>query len=134
MIVVDTNILAYLVIPGDKTEQAEATLLKCREWAAPFLWRSELRNVLSLYIKTGKLSIEAAFQSISDAEAVVSGRTYHVDNLRVLELAFESGCTAYDCEFVCLSEKLNVPLVTSDKKLLAAFPGPAISMQAFLES
>ena len=134
MIVVDTNVLAYLVIPGDNLNLAEATLVKDRDWAAPILWRSELRNVLSLYVKTAKLSIEAAFQSISDAEAVVSGRTYHVDDLRVLELAFESGCTAYDCEFVCLAEKLNVPLVTSDKKLLAAFPGPAISMQAFLES
>lgn len=50
---------------------------------------------------------------------------------RVIELAAESGCTAYDCEFVSLAERLNVPLVTSDKKMFAAFPEIAISMEAF---
>lgn len=32
------------------------------------------------------------------------------------------GCTAYDCEFVALSQRLGVPLVTLDRALLKAFP------------
>ena len=134
MIVVDTNVLAYLAIPGDNLNLAEATLVKDRDWAAPILWRSELRNVLALYVRTGKMPVRSALSAFTDAEAVIAGRNYDVDTMRVLELSLASGRSAYDCEFVYLAERLDVPLVTSDKKVLAAFPGRAISMGAFLKS
>lgn len=40
MIVVDSNILAYLYLPGDFTEQAERLLGENPDWVAPSLWRS----------------------------------------------------------------------------------------------
>lgn len=132
MIIVDTNILAYLVIPGDNRELAEAALRKDPEWSAPLLWRSEMRNVLSIYVRRNAFSLEQACIIMSDAEVVIAHRSYSVDSTRVLELADSSGCTAYDCEFAYLAEKLNVPLMTSDKKLLSAFPNIAVSMGAFL--
>lgn len=64
------------------------------------------------------------------AESKVESR--HIDDTRVIELAAKSDCTAYDCEFVSLAERLEVPLVTSDKKLLAAFPSIAVSMKMFV--
>ena len=51
MIVVDTNVIAYLFINGDQTEKAKSLLLYDAEWIAPFLWRSEFRNILALYIR-----------------------------------------------------------------------------------
>jgi predicted nucleic acid-binding protein len=60
MIVVDSNILAYLYLPGDYTEAAEALLLRQPEWAAPPLWRSEFRNILTGYLRRGMLSFEQA--------------------------------------------------------------------------
>ncbi len=134
MIIVDTNVLAYLVIPGDNLPLAEAALLKDRDWAAPALWRSELRNALSLYVRTGKFSVAAAFQAMADAEATIAGRSYEVESLRVLELAELSGCTAYDCEFISIAEQLSMPLVTADKKVLAAFPSIALSLPEFIAS
>ncbi len=46
MIVVDTNILAYLFLPGEFSESAGNLLLEDSEWAAPVLWKSEFRNIL----------------------------------------------------------------------------------------
>lgn len=37
MIVVDTNILAYLYLPGDHTAQAEGLLEQGPQWSAPVL-------------------------------------------------------------------------------------------------
>ena len=47
MIVVDTNLIGCLFLPGERSSQAEAALAKDTEWAAPLVWRSELRNVLA---------------------------------------------------------------------------------------
>jgi predicted nucleic acid-binding protein len=51
MIVVDTNILAYLYLPTAFSEQAELLLMRQPKWIAPVLWRSEFRNVLALYLR-----------------------------------------------------------------------------------
>jgi len=51
MIVVDTNVIAYLLIPGIFTDQAKATLAKEPHWAAPLLWWSEFRTVLTFYLR-----------------------------------------------------------------------------------
>lgn len=131
MIVVDTNVIAYFVIPGDETELAEAVWAKDSTWAAPSLWRSEMRNLLSLYVKREKFDLLDANEFIADATNLLEGNEFGVESHCVLELASRSGCSAYDCEFVSIAERLGVPLVTSDKKLLAAFPDIAVSMKAF---
>jgi len=133
VIVVDTNVIAYLVIPGTQTVFAERVLLFDPEWAAPMLWRSEMRNLLSLYLRRGEMSVADAKRLFHRAETTIAGNEYNVDTGRVLELANASGCTGYDCEFVALAKSLDVPLITSDKKLLAAFGDTAVPLSAFAE-
>ena len=43
----------------------------------------------------------------------------------ILTLAFESGRSAYDCEFVALARELGVPLITCDRQLVRTFPAVA---------
>lgn len=50
---------------------------------------------------------------------------------QVLELAARSGCSVYDCEFVALAEDLSAALVTSDRRILKAFPSVAVSPSVF---
>ncbi|MFM9903162.1 MAG: type II toxin-antitoxin system VapC family toxin [Pyrinomonadaceae bacterium] len=129
MIVVDTNVIIYLILSSDLTEIAIEVRRKDKHWAAPMLWRSEFRNVLLGYFRRDLMSLFDVISISELAESKVESR--HVDGSRVIELAAESGCTAYDCEFISLAERLSIPLVTSDKKLLAAFPTIAVSMEAF---
>ena len=128
MIVVDTNVLAYLYLPGEYTAHAEALLQRDPEWAAPLLWRSEFRNVLVGCIRRKRLAFDAARAMLTEAEDLMAGNEYEVDSRRVLELARDSDCSAYDCEFVALAEALGVGLVTMDAKLLRAFPGRALAL------
>ena len=56
MIVVDSNIVAYLYLPGKYTAAAEALFESDPGWAAPVLWRSEFRNILAGYLRRGNLN------------------------------------------------------------------------------
>lgn len=132
MIVVDTNIVVYLLVPGHLSRAAEAVFRRDSAWAAPFLWRSEFRNVLALYLRRGMLTLEEALSTMEKAELLLQSRTYEIKSREVLRLAAESGCSAYDCEFVALAQDLSVPLVTSDRKLAAKFKSTAIPLQEFV--
>lgn len=134
MIVADTNLLAYLLLNGEHTKAAEKVLQTDSEWAIPLLWRSEFRSVLALYLRRKLLSYDAALELFQQAEEYVRGREYAVETPRVLDLVNQSNCSSYDCEFVSLAMDLNVPLVTSDGKVLAAFPNVAISPERFVQA
>ena len=122
MIVVDTNVLAYLLLPYDHSAQADALFKRDAEWAAPILWRSEFRNLLAGYLRRKTLLLDEIVKVQSEAEALLAGNEHEVDSRRVLEFVRDSDCSVYDCEFVVLAERLGVKLVTMDKKILRAFP------------
>jgi len=122
MIVVDTNVIAYLYLPGDRTVAAEALCRKDSEWSAPLLWRSELRNVLATQIRSRRLDLGSAQSIQTEAEQLLLGREFAVESAEVLRLAAESGCSAYDCEFVALADYLDVPLYSADRRLVERFP------------
>jgi predicted nucleic acid-binding protein len=126
VIVVDVNVLAYLLIEGEHTAAAEAVFAVDPEWAAPLLWRSEWRNVLAGYLRRGELDRAGVEERLAAGAALVRGREYPVDDDTVLNMVAASTCSAYDCEYVALAETLGVPLVTSDAEVLRHFPERAV--------
>lgn len=130
MIVVDSNVVAYLYLPGEHTGKAEALLDQDPDWAAPVLWRSEFRNILTGYLRRKTLTFDQACSLQSEAEDLLAGSEFEVDSKAVLELVRDSDCSAYDCEFIALANKLQVKLVTMDAKLLKAFPSRTVSLAA----
>lgn len=128
MIVVDTNIIAYLYLPTELTGHAERLLETDPEWVAPLLWRSEFRNVLALCLRKGLLTLADAVRIQDEAEALLAEQEYSTVSRDVLGLVAASSCSAYDCEFVALARTLKVKLVTMDRRILAEFPEMAISL------
>ncbi|RYF74173.1 MAG: PIN domain-containing protein [Comamonadaceae bacterium] len=128
MIVVDSNILAHLYLPGPFTPAAEALLQREPQWAAPVLWRSEFRNILAGYLRRGMLSFEQACGIQAEAESLMAGLEYEVPSWEVLDLVRQSNCSACDCEFVALAMRMNVKLVTMDCKVLEAFRHCAVDL------
>ena len=129
MIVVDSNIVAYLYMGGGYGSAAEALLDKDGEWAAPILWRSEFRNVLAGCLRRGDLALEKARAMQSEAEEFMRGAEYDMDSGSVLDLVDRSDCSAYDCEYVALAMQLGTKLVTMDSQVLRAFPAVAVSLK-----
>ncbi|MCH8038830.1 MAG: type II toxin-antitoxin system VapC family toxin [Nitrospinae bacterium] len=133
MIVTDTNLLVYLYVKGQRTNQAEAVIQQDPAWAAPLLWRSEFRNTLMGLVRRKDLGLDDVLEIVSEAEQWMMGREYTVVSHKVLQLVGQSGCSAYDCEFVSLAMDLDLPLVTSDRQILRAFPKVAVSPEGFMK-
>jgi predicted nucleic acid-binding protein len=131
VIVVDTNLLAYAVLPGERTEAALAVAGRDPDWVAPALWRWELRNVLATAMRVRKMHLRSAVSAFGLAEQLVTDADLEASTEECLRVAARGGVSAYDAEFVFVAEQLELPLVTADRRLAKAFPGLAISPEEF---
>ena len=130
MIVADTNLIAYLFIEGEFTKQAESIYQSDSNWIAPYLWRSEFRNILAFYLRKEILSLAESKTIAKSAEELLMDNEFELDSEDILGLAASSSLSAYDCEYVVLAQKLEVKLITNDKKILRQFPDFAIDMKS----
>jgi predicted nucleic acid-binding protein len=126
VIVVDTSVLAYAVVPGERTDAALALLAEDPAWVAPGLWRYELQNVLATLVRIRKVPVAKAMAAFRAAERLVSEPGDPPAVEACLRVSASTGISAYDAQFVCLAESLEVRLVTADRKLVRAFPGRAV--------
>ncbi len=133
MIVIDTNIISYFYLNSKFSFLAEQVFQKDSVWAVPLLWRSEFRSVLSFYLREKIIELSDAIQIMRLAEELLSDNEYKINSFQVLQLANESGCSAYDCEFISLAKDLGIALITEDKKVLKNFPETAQNMEAFVQ-
>lgn len=67
-VVVDTNVLAYFWLPGDRTQEAVALRRSTDDWYVPRLWRSEFRNVLAAFLRRRSMDLNEATALIRTAE------------------------------------------------------------------
>jgi predicted nucleic acid-binding protein len=122
VIVVDTNVISYLYLSGERSHQAERLLSHDPHWCAPVLWRSEFRSVLSQYLRKDLLTFEEVLLILEQAEDLLSDNEYEVPSAHIMQMVNSSSCSSYDCEFVALAGYLGIPLITADKRLLREFP------------
>jgi predicted nucleic acid-binding protein len=131
LIVVDTNVIAYSVLPGEHAEAAVALARRDPEWLAPPLWRVEFRNVLATAMRVRGLALSVAVRAFEEAEGLVEEPGVTCSAKECLQLAARGGVSAYDAEFVCVAEQLDLVLVTADQRLVRAFPRRVQLLAAF---
>ena len=131
MIVVDTNVIAYSLITGDKTGLAQEVQKKDPNWRVPALWRHEFLNVLATSTRAEVIDLPQAREIWRQAVDMLIPAERAVDMLAALRLAAESGISAYDAQYISLACSLEVPCVTEDGRLLQAFSETAVSMETF---
>lgn len=124
--VVDANILAKWIFPGEPYEEA-ALRLKDDDVKgivslhSPGISLYELSNVLWKAIKRSRITKKDALGAL---EAINSlGITTHElgegDFPKVLAIASQADVTAYDASYLYLGVKLSLPLLTADEELSA---------------
>jgi len=126
MIVVDTNVIAYLLIDGEHTEKVEKLRKAHAEWIAPRLWPDEFLNIVATRERTKLMSASVAGSTLELACELMEGKSYDLPAQRILATARRTSCTACDSQFVCLAEDLGLKLYTFDSRILANCSGLAL--------
>jgi predicted nucleic acid-binding protein len=126
MIVVDANVIAYLLIEGEFTESVTSLRSREPEWIAPRLWLDEFLNILATSERHSILSAEVADGTLALACELMEGQSYELPAQRILATARGSLCSAYDSQYICLAEDLGLKLYTFDSRILANCPELAL--------
>jgi predicted nucleic acid-binding protein len=126
MIVVDANVISYLLIRGERSEAMDRLQKLDPDWIAPKLWLDEFLNVLCSYERTGGLTREQSVELLEDAVALMDGASYDLPPERVLTVARQTNCSAYDSQYIALAQDLGLKLYTCDKRVISKCPGIAL--------
>lgn len=131
MVVVDTNVVAYLLIEGDCTKKAQALLARDADWRSEAFLLIELSNVLATYVRAGSLTLGQAESLLAQAGQRVRG-LINLPHVRALRVAQQYVVSAYDARFLAVAASLGGKLVTEDAKLRAAAPALTQSLDEAL--
>ena len=120
--VVDASVLGSNVFQEPRAQEAD-DLISDAALEDPQLLLDELTHIAQKKSLQYPDQREAFQRSLAAALSMdISWR--EVDHIRVLELALETGLSAYDASYLYVARSLGLPLITFDQRLQAAFTGP----------
>ncbi len=122
MIVVDTNVLTYVLLKGEYEADCRKLIDSDAHWAVPSLWRSEFTNILTTYERVAGLKRNMSLTAFDNAISLIEEREYEIRIETILDCAARTQLSGYDATYVALAEDLSVPLYTYDKRVLKACP------------
>jgi predicted nucleic acid-binding protein len=131
VVVVDTNVVAYLLIEGDRTDEARSLYERDPDWRSEAFLLVEFSNLLATCVRTARLERAAAGGLLASAERILSG-VVNLPHAKALALAAEFGVSAYDARFLAVARQLGTRLVTEDAKLRQAAPTLTASLATAL--
>ena len=141
--VFDASALIKYVIDEEETlivEQIVDALLNDDEAMiyVPDLLFIECANILWKKVRRGEVDAKTAEKEVSDLTSIELDSTPTADLMtRALQLACAHGISAYDACYLALAERLSVPLLTADDRLirqLAGTPYLVLSLSAFKQT
>ena len=124
----DANILIYSLIECDYSQLIHKLRDKDNDWRTTALCLHETLNVLATYQRREALTLAQCRKLLDHADRFIKIAQCEMEMDATLAIAVEYAITVY----VVLAQSLNAPLITEDRKLRAAVPGIAFSMQELL--
>jgi predicted nucleic acid-binding protein len=127
VVLVDTNILAYLLIEGDRTPAAQALYERDPDWRSEAFVMVEFSNILATYVRTRLLTSKQGADLLAEAQVLMPALA-NLPHQQALDAAMEFGVSAYDARFVAVARQMRVKLITEDIKLRKAVPAWTLSL------
>jgi len=123
--VVDASVAAKWVVEEEHSAQA-AILLEFDARHAPDHWLSETANAVWSKVLHGDLTAADATERMTVLLRAPIIGTPIVDLMpRAFAISLAQGVTVYDSLYVALAEKLDIPMVTADERLIRRMSGDA---------
>lgn len=133
--VVDTNVIAYYLLATEPfLEEVRRFWRSVTEATAPSSWEAELGNVIWMAARHKVFSLSEALKRLELAEGL------GIQSVRcgslwqgALSRSCLTGVSVYDTLFVELADRMGLPLVTYDQRVLDEFPKIARRPSAIVE-
>ena len=122
MLLVDTNVVAYLLIEGDYTEAAQELHARDSDWRSEAFLLVEFTNVLVSSIARKRMTVSMAEDFLAKVFSLFDGKLGRIPHASVLAIATRHRVSAYDARFLSLADQLGSRLITEDVRLRAAAP------------
>jgi predicted nucleic acid-binding protein len=120
--VLDSSVTIAWVLRDEQSSHADAVLEQVTELGgvAPALWWVEVRNVLVIAERKGRLARQDTATAVQAIDALGIQLDHAPDNTSLFRLARVHGLTAYDAMYLELAVRQQRPLATLDRRLDAA--------------
>ena len=124
--VVDASVVVKLYLPEELSDVTEALFEApgTKSFFVPDIFYCECANIFWKNVRRLKIQPVNAQSNLRGLMDLIIFPVSSTELLYdTLDLALEYGITAYDASYVALSEKLRIPLLTADRKLITNLQG-----------
>ncbi|HWH84815.1 MAG TPA: type II toxin-antitoxin system VapC family toxin [Burkholderiaceae bacterium] len=122
MVLVDTNVVAHLLLAGEPGVAARALYELDPDWRSEPLLFFELTNVLTTSMRNGGASRSKAMEALDKAHQIFDHALHAVSDRDALDVAAQFRISGYDARFIAAATALGSRLVTEDARLRKAVP------------
>jgi len=118
--VIDASVATKWVLPEIDADRAATLRERGEDYIAPSLLVAEIGSAVWKRARRGELTAAQAASAIELATALMT-RLVPLDGLatHALEFAIRLDHPVYDCFYLALAAREDVPLITADRRLLA---------------
>ncbi|HVZ46870.1 MAG TPA: type II toxin-antitoxin system VapC family toxin [Ramlibacter sp.] len=121
--VLDSSVALGWMFRDERDPYSEAVLRSLSEGVAvvPWLWHSEIANILSRAVKYGRITLDAASHALDlAADLRIETASLHEHAGFWMSRALDFRLTAHDAQYLELALRRQLPLATKDDELAAA--------------
>ena len=129
-LVLDSSIVGCWCFPDESCPVADAAFdqLGTDQASVPVLWWFEVRNVLVINERRGRIDPPGSAAFLADLETLPIIFDRLSDSETILALARAHRLTVYDAAYLELARRVDAPLATLDRKLAAAARAAGVAL------